>query len=172
MKDRGFTLIELLVVIAIIGILASIILVSLNSARAKARDARRESDLHTIQLALEEYANDHGTYPQGTCAYTSGWCVSNNATQWGALQTMLAPYLAQLPTDPLNTSGNPWSNGSYSYAYAANSDGSNYDLIAQLEDPNSPNRCAVKQWKSYVYNCSSWCNGSCPFTNNQIYEDH
>lgn len=44
-----------MVVIAIIGILASVVLVSLNSARSKARDARRISDLHQISLALENY---------------------------------------------------------------------------------------------------------------------
>ena len=61
-KNDGFTLIELLVVIAIIGLLASIVLVSLNPARAKARDARRMSDLHNIQLALEMYYDKYGTY--------------------------------------------------------------------------------------------------------------
>ncbi|MBL4644784.1 MAG: type II secretion system protein [Candidatus Pacebacteria bacterium] len=52
-KQRGFTLIELLVVIAIIGMLSSVVLASLNSAREKSRDARRLSDIRQIQTALE-----------------------------------------------------------------------------------------------------------------------
>ena len=55
---RGFTLIELLVVIAIIGILASVVLASLNSARKKGRDARRVADIKQVQLALELYFRD------------------------------------------------------------------------------------------------------------------
>jgi prepilin-type N-terminal cleavage/methylation domain-containing protein len=57
-KREGFTLIELLVVIAIIGILATIVLVSLNTARVKARDARRQSDMHQIALAMEMCYDD------------------------------------------------------------------------------------------------------------------
>ena len=59
----GFTLIELLVVIAIIGILATIVMVSLNTARAKARDARRISDVRQIQLALQMFYDATGAYP-------------------------------------------------------------------------------------------------------------
>jgi len=61
--NKGFTLIELLVVIAIIGLLASIILISLNNARAKARDARRIADIHQVGLAMEMYHDKYGYYP-------------------------------------------------------------------------------------------------------------
>lgn len=63
MTKRGFTLIELLVVIAIIGILSSVVLASLNTAREKSRDARRVSDVKQLQLALELYFDANGEYP-------------------------------------------------------------------------------------------------------------
>jgi prepilin-type N-terminal cleavage/methylation domain-containing protein len=63
MKDnRGFTLIELLVVIAIIGVLASVVLASLETAREKARDATRITAVEQIVKALHLYELNNGTY--------------------------------------------------------------------------------------------------------------
>jgi len=74
-NKKGFTLIELLVVVAIIGILATIVLSSLSSARERARDATRLSDIRTIQTALELYNLKTGAYP----VTTTPWNGSNTA---------------------------------------------------------------------------------------------
>ena len=62
-SKKGFTLIELLVVIAIIGILSSVVLASLSTARQKSRDAKRISDVGQVQLALELYFDAKQSYP-------------------------------------------------------------------------------------------------------------
>ena len=61
-KNKGFTLIELLVVIAIIGILSSVVLASLNSARAKGADAATKSSLANMRAQAELYYDTNSGY--------------------------------------------------------------------------------------------------------------
>jgi len=126
-KSKGFTLIELLVVIAIIGILATIVLVSLNSARAKARDSRRVSDLRQIALALEMYYDDNTTtgYPGTVAANACG----DSAAMYTALAT--SGYMSGVPTDP--SSGAQYGYDGYSTAVPAAAPVNKYVLQATLE---------------------------------------
>jgi len=68
-KGDGFTLIELLVVIAIIGLLSTLAVVSLNSARGKARDAKRVSDIKQLSTIIEmeaiDSSNGYDVFPEG-----------------------------------------------------------------------------------------------------------
>lgn len=101
---RGFTLIELLVVMAIIGVLSSIILSSLNSARVKARDAGRATAIHQVHLAVESYYLTNGHYPNTNNVWTSfdspNYSPNPIYTPDAAnLSTALLPYIKS-PADP------------------------------------------------------------------------
>ena len=66
-KKQGFTLIELLVVIAIIGILASVVLASLNSARDKGANASAKASLTNARAQAELYYDNNSSSYSGVC---------------------------------------------------------------------------------------------------------
>jgi general secretion pathway protein G len=128
---KGFTLIELLVVIGILGILAAALLATINPVAQlqKSNDARRKSDLESMQRALELYYNDNGKYPasSGTTMY-----INNAVVPWGSSWT---PYMATLPKDPVSTQ-------TYVYYSPAASAGQTYYLYANLQrGANDPDAC-------------------------------
>lgn len=125
MNKKGFTLIELLVVIAIIGLLSTLAVVALGSARQKARDSKRLSDLKQIQTALELYFTDHNAYPTTTVSSTLGvdvTCLGSN----GLGTTCTEPiYMGLIPQEPTPTQG--------AYVYNTDADALGYTINATLE---------------------------------------
>lgn len=121
MNKKGFTLIELLIVVAIIGLLSTLAVVALGSARVKARDSKRLADLKQVQTALELYYTDQNAYPTGAsinlgdidhkCLNVSGWHATGCTD----------PYMGQVPLDPQT--------GYYVYTVA----GSSYSVTGKLE---------------------------------------
>lgn len=153
-NKKGFTLIELLVVIVIIGLLATMALIALNSARAKGRDAKRVADIKQMQTALELYYNDQHNYPSGTdlvigegtscnSAACDNLCTKDVGTSGndgfinGACGADSASLMAVAPADPdpgvadCGTTGDD--NGFYVYNQINSGEAGDYNITFCLE---------------------------------------
>ncbi|HAU07636.1 MAG: hypothetical protein A2568_01155 [Candidatus Yanofskybacteria bacterium RIFOXYD1_FULL_44_17] len=121
--SKGFTLVELLVVIAIIGVLSTMLLLQLGTARAKARDAKRVTDVNQIRTAVEMFFDDNGgRYP--------------STIDSGTDKDILVKYMTSntLPTDPI--SGGPYGYSSYGRV-ATPIKAYKFHLYAELERKNT-----------------------------------
>lgn len=158
---KGFTLIELLVVIAIIGLLSSVVIASLNTARAKSRDSKRLSDMISLRSALELYAVDNGgSYPssggswRANCPGYGGHPVTG-AT--GYIPNLAPQYIPVLPLDP-KPIGNP-------FCYLYRSNGVDYMLLvhqtvetytASTNDWIRPSNPTDSSFAFYTLGASNW----------------
>ena len=122
-NKKGFTLIELLVVVAIVSLLSSVIFASLNSARAKARDARRASDMKQLQIAFELYYDINGQYPSELPSL-----VVSSMNTGGA---DITPYINPIPADPVYTGNN-----GYRYRISNVNGRQSYSMLVHLEKNN------------------------------------
>ena len=129
-SKKGFTVIELLLVIAIIGLIASVLIVTLSEARAQARDAKRKIEVDTIRKAIEFYYIEYNRYPK--------------KTKWASLEEdpildtgerfseAVGEWLPTIPKDPLwgqtKETGEP-----YSYQYKTNPDATEYKIHVKME---------------------------------------
>lgn len=98
--SKGFTLIELLVVIAIIGILSSVVLASLSTARNKGKDASAKGSMTSMKAAAELLVDASGNYPGSIC--TAG--LLNLITAVNAL----IPAAGAVNCDPQSVAGSSW----------------------------------------------------------------
>lgn len=106
---RGFTLAEMIVVLGIITLFLAVVIPQVTKARAAARDKARISEIASLQLALRVYFDAESSYPN----YPDGAVVGEG----GAIDTELAPYLPQIPQDPLGPGSN-----TYRYYYDSDHD--------------------------------------------------
>jgi len=164
-KTTGFTLIELLVVIAIIGLLSTIVLVSLGGVKAKARDAKRIADFKQIQIALELFYDQTGSYPRspGHSTWSGHWAYFSEClekgTNCGFTISNYVPVISKVPQDPLRVNPDPFANDvTYYPGYPTGcTDGRSYRLAVYLET-NHP--VLQDDLDGSFYNNNGGCNDS------------
>lgn len=112
----GFTLVEMLVVMAIVTLMLSVAILSFNSVRVRARNAKRKADINHFIKALELYrASNNSLYPVRTSATN----FSN-----AAFTGMMALYINDMPVDPMCPSQATACN----YRYISNAAGTAYGI--------------------------------------------
>lgn len=121
---RGFTLVETLIVIAIIGILATIIIISLFSARDKARDGKRKAEISQIGrvLTLSCYIPDGGP---------GEYDLVPLAEELRAKYPQYNKFVSGVPRDPKTGTET-----ASKYIYTVSEDGRRCAIYANLENPN------------------------------------
>jgi prepilin-type N-terminal cleavage/methylation domain-containing protein len=153
-SQKGFTLIELLVVISIIGILSSFAVVSLNSARNKARDALRKADMTQIRTALNLYYSENndrypacGNWDSGAADFGASVDAGSNCYNTiltTALSSGAKPYLNPMPKDPKNSTNSSAIDSTYIYRYVTRNDGSEFALVYRVEE--NTNLQIIRGW--------------------------
>ena len=125
-QKSGFTLIELLIAMSILAILATIGFGNFQSARLKAADAKKKSDLSTIAKSLEAYVNDHRVYPSSSASGEIICQPPNTTCAWGTAFTDGSTLYAAILPEPAT-------------AYVYESNGTVYSLYQTRKSPRPCN---------------------------------
>lgn len=127
-KKNAFTLLEMLVVIGIIGVLVGLATTSYSTAQKKARDAKRKSDLKSVQNCLEQYYSYNNNFKYTLAGLpTSAGTVLSGTISCGGTVSITAP------TDPINVDPNQ-----YLVTVVPSAGSQNYTITATLEQGTAP----------------------------------
>ncbi len=142
-NKKGFTLIELLFVIAIIGLLSTLAIISLRSARIEARDAKRRADIATLQSGLNVYFDQNDKYPSNGCVWDPLFgaflCIADQATPWWVPD--LRGYMSPPPADPGGHQDPTFD--VYIYFPSELADPKSYNLLFMLEKGPQEDNCGL-----------------------------
>lgn len=153
---KGFTLIEVMVVITIVGLMASVVLAAMSTAREKARDAARVTAVKELQKALELYRNANGgLYP---CSTASPACIAggaqvniNGSAHNAVFDAAISPYLVSQDDAIIFTANPTWGSIVYRTGGTVNAPVRNSYTVMLRREQN-----AVKG-DGTVINADAWC---------------
>ncbi|MES2570242.1 MAG: type II secretion system major pseudopilin GspG [Verrucomicrobiota bacterium] len=129
-QQRGFTLVEMLLVLVILAVLAAIVIPKFSGRSQQAKTTAAQSQISSIELALDSYEVDTGSYPQGLGALTD---------EPSGTQNWKGPYLKKgVPADP-------WGNA-YVYSYPGKSNAKSYDISSMGPDGRSGGDDDITNW--------------------------
>lgn len=140
-QDRtGFTIVELLIVIATIAILAGIVIVAYSGVQTRAKIAKIENDLKSVQKLVETYKTFNGTYPITSTSLNIDWWATTARTDDNcSVGTSTADWIPGLNTNLPQSDGQGKGVGDYPGCYIYVSDGTSYVISAwnMLKDPQT-----------------------------------
>jgi general secretion pathway protein G len=132
-RYAAFTLVEMLLVLVILAVLAAIVIPKFSGRSQQAKETAAKSQISSIEIALDSFEVDTGSYPQGTGGLNALVDQPNNAQNWKG------PYLKKgVPLDP-------WGNA-YIYASPGKNNPKGYDLSSVGPDGRSGTEDDIVNW--------------------------
>ena len=148
-NKKGFTLIELLVVVAIIGLLSSVVLASLNSARNKAKDAAIKEAAFQLATVMALNYNDYGDY----CNLWGGLWINVSGTCDAQFSGTYASKAREICNNLYNNAGD-WFNPGGGFKILA------YTYVNPLVNPSIPDCNTFYSFAIQLNNGKWFCTGS------------
>ena len=132
-STAAFTLVEMLLVLVILAVLAAIVIPKVSGRSQQAKITAAQSQISSIEMALDAFEVDTGFYPQGSAGLNALVDQPSNAQNWKG------PYLKTgVPADP-------WGN-SYVYTYPGRNNAKGYDLMSMGPDGRAGGDDDITNW--------------------------